>query len=125
MKPELLHTRLYSAMACLLLASVLICGCAPIHRYSHPGHKTFTEANTSALEVGMDADLVRSVFGAPDDVQTMTFGADLGEEWTGTAWIYFTEPDRSLMYARRYKKSVLVFHGSAGNMKLNHWSIEP
>jgi len=110
----------------LSLAVVLasLAGCAARSGYSYPGCDSFTDENVSALHVGMSHEDVIAVFGTPDEQYVSEFGADVGDPWTGRALVYFTELDTSLEHVKRYKKNVLVFHPSEGDMKLNHWELE-
>jgi len=117
-------TQSFFSVVCILFSSAIISGCASTYRYTYPGHKTFTESNVAKLEVGMSAEEVQMLFGSPDEEYTGTFGADVGMEWTGNTWLYFTDVDKSLMYAKRYKKNIFVFHPPDGDMKLNHWEFE-
>ncbi|MFH1689540.1 MAG: hypothetical protein ABIE42_04800 [Candidatus Eisenbacteria bacterium] len=111
-------------MALCLVAALVLGGCATTYKYSYPGCKAFTDENVGQLRVGMPyADAV-ALFGDPDEQYVSEFGADAGEPWTGRALVYFTELDKELKYAKRYKKNVLMFHPSEGEMKLNHWELE-
>jgi hypothetical protein len=112
------------ALAWTLLAIVALAGCATTYRYKYPGHKTFTASNLARLKIGMGAEEVRLLLGDPDEQYVGEFGTDTGEEWNGMVWVYFTELDKSLMYAKRYKKNILVFYPPDGDMKLNHWELE-
>lgn len=110
---------LYCCLCCLLLLA-----CAVPYSYSYPGHKTFTHDNIELLRVGMSSSEILRIFGEPDEQYVSTFGADVGEEWSGRVWIYFTKLDTRLQYAKRYQKNMFVFYPSEGDMKLNHWEIE-
>lgn len=107
-----------------LLCSIFVSSCATTYRYTYPGHKTFTNENVVQLRVGMSPEEVSGIFGEPDEQYVGKFGADVGEEWNGKVWIYFTSLDTRLKHAKRYKKNVFVFYPTEGDMKLNHWEIE-
>ena len=109
--------------ACIL-GLVLLSGCASTYRYSYPGCKTFTDENVAQLRVGMSHAEVIALFGDPDEQYVSEYGTDVGEPWTGRALLYFTEVDRDLQYAKRYRKHLLVFFPSEGEMRLNHWELE-
>lgn len=112
------------SVAVSLLSFLVLTGCASTHRYSQPCHSTFIEENVTQLHVGMLPREVVTLFGEPDEQYVSSFGADVGEPWTGRVWVYFVRPDSRLMYARRYEKNVFVFHPPQGEMKLNHWELE-
>lgn len=114
----------YSLGATALAVALCVLGCASTANLTYPGHKTFTEENASQLEVGMSPGEVRGIFGEPDEELEMDFGEDVGEPWTGYVWVYFTEVDRRLKYAKRYKKSLFVFYPPGKDMRLNHWVLE-
>ena len=110
-------------VACLLLL-VVLSSCASSYRYSHRGHSTFVEENIAQLHVGMLPEEVLALFGEPDEHYVSSFGADVGEPWSGSVWVYFIQRDARLSFARRYEKCVFVFHPPQGYMKLNHWELE-
>lgn len=110
--------------AVLAVGVTLTAGCATSYRYFYPGCKDFTEDQVSQLYVGMPPEEIVDLLGVPQEQYTAEFGADVGEPWTGRAFVYFTELDRDLKYAKRYKKNLLVFYPSEGAMKLNHWELE-
>jgi outer membrane protein assembly factor BamE (lipoprotein component of BamABCDE complex) len=112
------------SIAVILLCGALFSGCATTYQYSYPGHKTFTHDNVALIRVGMSAEQVKSIFGEPDEQYTAPFGSDVGDEWNGRVWIYFTQRDPRLQHVKRYKKNVFVFYPPDGEMKLNHWDIE-
>ena len=105
-----------------LLGAVL--GCASSAPYMYPGHKSLTPDTAAQLRVGMSPTEIKELFGAPDQEYEMKFGADVGNEWKGYVWIYFTEVDKRLKHVRRYKKFMLVFYPPGPNMMLNHWVPE-
>ena len=98
--------------------------CATTYKYVYPGHKTFIVDNVAKLKIGMTATEIRQIFGNPDEEYGANFGSNVGEEWKGRVWLYFTELDTSLKHAKRYKKNMFVFYPSSGDMRLNHWKIE-
>ena len=124
MKPSVRELSAVAAALVPLVVMSSIPGCAPPPRLEYPGHRSFTTVNVSSLRVGMEPSAIKQVFGDPDAEYEMEFGGDVEEAWIGRVWIYFTELDRSLRHALRYKKSVLVFYPPGPNMKLNHWVVE-
>jgi len=109
---------------CVVLCSIFLSGCGTTYRYTYPGHKTFIDENVALLHVGISSKQIQDIFGEPDEQYVGKFGADVGEEWNGRVWIYFTELDQRLKHVKRYKKNVFVFYPTEGDMKLNHWEIE-
>lgn len=119
------RTRIGTRLVCAcILGVVLLAGCAPAYRYSHSECRTFTDENVAQLRVGMSHAEVIALFGDPDEQYVSEYGADVGEPWTGRALIYFTNVDKDLEYAKRYRKNLLVFFPSEGEMTLNHWELE-
>ena len=106
------------------LILILLQGCATTYRYYYKPNPSFTEENVGKLHVGMTPSEVESVFGKPNEEYTTEFGEKTSKKWTGKVWVYFTEKDDNLKYAKRYKKNTLVFHQSDRALKLNHWDIE-
>jgi hypothetical protein len=123
MTPIFFKTTIYISVK-LAVLSIFLLGCASTYQYTYPGHKTFTEDNISKLSVGMSSEEIRTIFGDPDEVYTAEFGQNTDEVWTGKVWLYFTELDTQLKYAKRYKKNMFVFYPPEGEMTLNHWKIE-
>ena len=111
------------AAVCLISALVLT-SCAPTYRYSRQGHSTFVDENVAQLHVGMLPSEVVALFGQPDEQYVSSFGADVGEPWTGRAWLYFVRRDSRLLYVHRYEKCTFVFYPADGDMTLNHWELE-
>jgi hypothetical protein len=106
------------------LATVVQIGCAPVYRYSYAGHATVVRGSLQGFRTGMTAGEVQAQLGAPDKVFDAEFGAAVGQQWTGTVWLYFLEEDRAFRHVRRYKKAVFVFYPRGENMRLNHWDVE-
>ncbi len=111
-------------LAAVVSLACILSGCATTYTYSCPGHESFVDENVSQLHVGMDSADVFEIFGQPDEELDARFGADVGDEWTGRVWIYFTERDKEYKYAIRYKKNVFVFHPVDGQLLLNNWKFE-
>ncbi len=119
--------RLFDRLSVIIIipVGIFFYSCAiPYEFPTYPGHKTFVESNIRKLKVGMTPEDVIMIFGRPNKTYNATFGEDVGEAWTGQAWLYFTKIDTKYQYVKRYKKNMFVYYISDGKRLLNHWIIE-
>jgi len=108
----------------LALAATLAACVATAPRRFYPP-RPFHDDNVARLQVGMPAEAVVALFGAPDTTYAMRFGADTGREWEGVAYRYYVVRDPAYVHVDRWKKNVFYFQRAEdGSLRLNHWSIE-
>ena len=95
-------------------------GCAGTRRK----HVEFIQTNTQSIRVGMTQQEVELLFGPPDIVYEMEFGAKTDREWDGLVYTYLPEKDPKYEYGDRRLTNTFVFYIGEGGPVLNHWSIE-
>lgn len=112
------------ALPALLLFTLLLGACAvgPAPR-SYPD-RPFHDARLSHVQVGISADSLISLFGQPDSIYDMTFGAQTDREWEGVAYRYYAARDLMYQHVDEWKKNTFYFYRSPRGLVLNHWVIE-
>jgi hypothetical protein len=98
--------------------------CAPTTTAIRP--RTLLPSAMTQIEVGVGPDVLTRLFGPPDSTYVMNFGKELGQEWQGVAWRYYTARDTRYSHAVEFRRSVFYFYRTpGGDLKLNHWVLDP
>lgn len=111
------------ALTLTILTLILgACAVAPAPR-SYP-ERPFHDSRLSQVQVGISADSLIALFGQPDTIYDMTFGAKTDREWDGVAYRYYAAKDPLYQYVDEWKKNVFYFYRSPEGLVLNHWVVE-
>lgn len=117
--------RIRPCAAILALAAALLlsaCAVAPPPR-AYP-ERPFDASMLERVRVGIPADSIIALFGPPDTLYEMTFGAKTERPWEGVAYRYYAARDPLYRYADEWKKNTFYFYRSPQGLVLNHWVIE-
>jgi hypothetical protein len=104
-----------------LIVMLCVWGCSLFKVQYHP---EFVVERVDMVRVGMTPAEVVDLFGRPDAQFKMVFGTDVGEEWEGLVYKYFTVSDDRYEYAERMLTNTFAFDLTKDPPGLNHWTIE-
>lgn len=113
-----------SATSVALTLAVILGACAVGPRPRSYPERPFTDSMLGQVRVGMPADSLVALFGQPDTVYEMTFGARTDREWKGVAYRYYAAKDRMYRFVDAWKKNTFYFFRSPTGLVLNHWVVE-
>lgn len=109
-----------------LAAALLLSACAAASRPLPRGYpeRQFNTAILDHVRAGIPANSIIALFGPPDTVYEMTFGAKTGRPWDGVAYRYYAARDPLYRYTDEWKRNTFYFYRSPYGLVLNHWVIE-
>lgn len=118
-----IRNRCGTTLATLGLAVLLgACAAGPAPR-SYPD-RPFSDTKLSHIRVGLPADSLIALFGQPDTIYELTFGAKTDRKWDGVAYRYYVAKDPLYQYVDEWKKNTFYFYRSPEGLVLNHWVVE-
>ena len=100
----------------LFVLFIFLTGCAGITTAS-----SFNQENIDRIYIGMSANSVRQIFGAPNEVRTATCGSNTSSgSWVCETWKYQTE---NRFIFNDFVFSVDTNEPGLSGKKLNNWKV--